>query len=991
MPTTQLDENARGQAKTADVTRTEPLQLEISLAEAQPWPGMTVRAAVRYGSALIRLRKLQIHGERFILHQAELIPDAVDALIVRALLGLQTADGVAYRVPPESLAPMLALLRRASPNTIVRQTEAIERCAVLDAPPVPQLSLRALSFDQTLRILAAPEFLCAETGRSLGAPAQRGRDWWIFAEAVCRAPQAIREAKLRGVFEKGERIFEGEEAWEMLRLARAASAWLDVKISPADLAEATAARVPRPALRIEPAGDGAPVAVKATLTFEAPGATLSAEEILQAAERGVPCLRRNGVWCRVDPDAVKLARKTLAGVAKANGAAGSFLAAEEQIPELLAWAHKLKDERNSPWNVYVAEAVEGAHHVAEEAAELRLRLDVEEEGREAWFRVEAAIEAGGRALSPQEIERLMKQRKKWLRAGHRWVKLDPKALEAFRLHAQKHGFQPRGPFAFRFRAEAREKVEQLFSLAGTVEHSEAYRAFIERLKTFEKVESTPVPQCIELPLREYQVHGYQWMRFLARYGLNGILADDMGLGKTAQTIAALAAMREELGNWPSLIVCPTSLVDNWRAEFRKFDPRMKVMRYGGAPSRRDRLRKTISENDVVLATYATVRNDASLLKDEQWRYVILDEAHAIKNASAAVTKAVKTIPARHKLALTGTPVQNRLDELWSLFDFLMPGFLGRRASFFHQYEEPISKGQSPGALLQEKREGEQVAEHLCERIKPFVLRRLKTEVAKELPDKIEQNIPCSLTADQSALYRQFAQSDEAKQAVKELEEHGAGRAQTEILTALMSLRKICNHPDLVYLAKERAEGKRVVPMPGFEERSGKLLALADLLDQCREGGHRALIFCQLTSMLDILEHFLHQRGEKWLRLDGGTPGDQRQDLVNRFNAEQDVLAFLISTRAGGSGLNLTGADTVIFYDHDWNPANDRQAQDRAYRIGQTRNVNVYKLVTSGTFEEKVLARQALKLSLADSVVKQDPSGFKDLAREELLSLFTLSE
>jgi TATA-binding protein-associated factor len=415
-----------------------------------------------------------------------------------------------------------------------------------------------------------------------------------------------------------------------------------------------------------------------------------------------------------------------------------------------------------------------------------------------------------------------------------------------------------------------------------------------------------------------------------------------------------------------------------------------VLRYRGSPARRDRLRKLIAEQDVVLATYATARNDAALLKDEQWRYVILDEAHTIKNAAAATTKAIKTIPARHRLALTGTPVQNRLDELWSLFDFLMPGYLGRRMSFFREYEEPIVKGHAPGASRRETEQGERAVGLLRERIGPFVLRRLKSEVAKDLPEKIEQDLPCRLTPDQVALYRQFGESEEARTAVRELEERGAGRAQAQILAAFTSLRKICNHPDLMYLSKEVAAGKAIVPLPGYETRAGKLPALADLLDQCRAGGHRALIFCQLTSMLDILEHFLRERRDTFLRLDGATPAVARQGLVDRFNGDPSLLAFLISTRAGGSGLNLTGADTVVFYDHDWNPANDRQAQDRAHRIGQKRVVNVYRLVTQGTLEEKILARQVLKQDLADSVVQPDQAGFKDLTRNDLLELFTFT-
>jgi len=973
---------------TCEVLRLEPLQLEISLAETCPWPGLVIRAAVRYGSALIRLRKLQPHGEHFILHQAELVPDSVDALIVRTLLGLPTEDGVAFRTGRDAFAALLVLIRQASPNSVVRESERVRYCRVLAVPPLLELSLRAEGTGSPLCLHASALYRDPDSLHDLGRPLHDGRGWLCFEHAVAPSAPLPDAAGLKEIFATGTSVFEGRAAWDALREIKAHARGMALRISPTDLADAHAALPPQPVLRIEPAQAGC---VEAALSFEVGGACLSAEELLAAARLGEPCVRKDGVWCRVDAEIVREARQALAHLVQHGEKDAHFTAAEEEIPELLEWARKVQGDAGSPWNVYVAKAVAGANPIAEEITELRLRLDMEEDGADAWFTVAADLSGKGRPLTPEEIERLMRSRKKWLRDGARWRKLNMETLGQFQLVAKKNGWRATGPLRYSFRAEEREKVEQLFSLAGSVEYSEKYRTFVQRLQAFNGVEAIALPEGFQLPLRPYQMHGYQWLRFLARYGLNGILADDMGLGKTSQTLALLAALREELGPWPSLIVCPTSLVDNWRKEILKFTPLLKALCYTGSPEQRDRLRRRIPEHDVVLATYATVRNDANLLRREQWRYVILDEAQAIKNAAAEVTRAVKTIPSRHRLALTGTPVQNRLDELWSIFDFLMPGFLGKHAHFFREYEDPIARGRIPSALKQEQHEGERRAELLRERIQPFVLRRLKTDVAKDLPEKIEQDLYCELSGDQAALYRQFAQSAEARRAMKEMEEKGAERAQTEILAALTMLRKICNHPDLVHLAKESAAGKRLVPLKGYQERSGKLQVLGELLDQCQAGGHRALVFCQLTSMLDILEYFLMERGERWLRLDGSTPGAQRQALVDRFNAETDLSCFLISTRAGGSGLNLTGADTVIFYDHDWNPANDRQAQDRAYRIGQTRQVNVYRLVTQGTFEEKVLDRQKSKLALADSVVQHDPTGFKHLTREDLLSLFALTE
>ena len=719
--------------------------------------------------------------------------------------------------------------------------------------------------------------------------------------------------------------------------------------------------------------------------------TLAPLEILAAAASGKRFLRRGNVFVRVDREAVIACRKQIESV-EAFKSGGD--ARDEQIPELLAWAKKASADVHTPWNVYVSEAVDGAHKVKDENAAIKMNLDVEEDEGEPWFTLNATFDHGGEALSEEELRDLVKKGQKWFRKGDTWIKVDAKALEKFDEHVQKSGVRRhRGrskQLYYRFKPATRDRVTDIFSLSGTIQHAERYRKFLDQLRGFDRIQPLPVPKGMTLGLRSYQQQGFEWLAFLAYYGLNGVLADDMGLGKTAQTIAAITRQKEEAGSAPALIVTPTSLVDNWRNECMKFSPGLKVLIYRGSPQRRDKLRQEIQDYDVILGTYATVRNDASLLRQVDWRYVILDEAHFIKNSAAATTKAVKTIPAKHRLALTGTPIQNRLTELWSLFDFLMPDFLGRQMRFRDTYEDPIARMQSGRAETKEEQEtGEDAAQRLRERIKPFVLRRLKTDVASELPPKIENDVFCSLTPEQIAHYRSFADSAEAKEAVSEISEKGDG-ACTAILAALTALRKICNHPDLMCLPKNAGRQYITNPQPGYETRSGKLEALGELLQQCREGGHRALIFCQQTTMLDLLGHFLVQNGMKYLRIDGETPGTARQGLVEKFNTDTSLDAFLISTRAGGAGLNLTGADTVIFYDHDWNPANDQQAQDRAYRIGQKRTVNVYRLICKGTLEEKILRRQAMKKMLANSIVQHDVGGVKALTREELLSLFTLT-
>ncbi|MEI6233478.1 MAG: DEAD/DEAH box helicase [Planctomycetota bacterium] len=806
----------------------------------------------------------------------------------------------------------------------------------------------------------------------------------------------------------------------------------------------------KPSLNLEAADDGNPERVHASFYFEpavpfrkqstvshdgslnlegnardadAPKVSISPVEILAAASQGKRFIRQGNAFFRVDRELVAGCRKKLeeAGAQSLSG----FDASDEQIPQLLAWARKAAHDEHTPWNCYISESVDGAHHIKDEAATVRVKLDVDEdEGQDAWFALTATFDHGGVHLTEEEMRKLADEGREWFNKNGTWIHVDKKALATFDQNLKEvgaalpeedlplfghHKRKKRKKFYYRFRPDVRERLTDVFSIAGTVTHNERYKKFLDQLMGFEEIQSIPLPTSLKVTPRPYQQKGFEWLSFLSRYGLNGVLADDMGLGKTMQTIAQLTRMKEEFGFMPSLIVTPTSLADNWKNEFQKFSPTMRCMIYRGSPTKRDKLRGDIAPPDIaigapdpdptierkgfdiVIATLGTVRNDVSLLRQVPWQYVIVDEAHFIKNAAAGVAKAIKTIPARHRLALTGTPIQNRLTELWSLFDFLMPGFLGRQSHFTQQYEEPIMLMQSGRAETEEQfTNGKNAAERLRQKIFPFVLRRLKTDVAKDLPPKIESDIFCPLTAEQTALYRSFGDSEEAKKAVSDIVEKGDASTPA-ILAALISLRKICNHPDLMYLPKNSGRQRVTDPVPGYETRSGKLEALGELLEECREGGHRALIFCQLTSMMDILGHYVTGKGMKYLRIDGETPGMSRQKLVEQFNGDPSIETFLISTRAGGAGLNLTGADTVIFYDHDWNPANDQQAQDRAYRIGQKRTVNVYRLICKGTLEEKILRRQALKKALASSIVTHDNAGVKALTREELLSLFTLSE
>jgi len=690
-------------------------------------------------------------------------------------------------------------------------------------------------------------------------------------------------------------------------------------------------------------------------------------------------------WIEVTPDAIDNFDKARAELIKEIGPLENIRGTD--IPEALSalvGATRNDGTWSNPWAVYFSEAVKNAHRVIDTPAKVAFSLNIVDSDVQSLLALDPIYNHERFQLSQADVENAAKNGDDWVRRRDAWIKVDRDKYKKIEAGVQLLNLQ-RGSNGFTFPASQREQVIDLFSVLGSMEHSSAYAEFILKLADFEKIEDVPLPSNLrsDITFRPYQKHGFNWLAFLHRFGLNGILADDMGLGKTLQTLAVIQRARAITNSkFPSLIICPTSVVNNWKSEVSKFFRDCYVIVYtgGNREKKLQHLHELIGFADYGLASpllitsYDIARIDHEKLNRIPWLYVVVDEGHNIKNPDAQRTRAIKTINGRHKLALTGTPIQNNLEELWSLFDYAMPGFLGTRTAFRDLY------GRN-GRINWDAVRNEKAP--LKERIHPFVMRRLKENVAKDLPPKIVVDQKVELTPSQVALYKQVTDSPEFRRMVEEVDQKGVGRSKPVILAAFTRLRAICNHPIL-------AKNDRQAGAIKYDD-SGKLECLKELIEEIIDGEHRALLFSQSTQMLDIIEDFFERWQVTTVRLDGETPPNKRSALVDEFNGNSTIHCFLISTRAGGTGLNLTGADTVIFYDHDWNPANDSQAQDRAYRIGQTKPVTVYRLISKGTIEEKILERQVVKQNIADEIIGADVEGFKELTKEELLALFTLDE
>ena len=467
---------------------------------------------------------------------------------------------------------------------------------------------------------------------------------------------------------------------------------------------------------------------------------------------------------------------------------------------------------------------------------------------------------------------------------------------------------------------------------------------------------------LEDVLRPYQKTGVAWLHFLRTNGFGGILADEMGLGKTLQTLAFLRFVRQQsAGGAPMLIVCPTSLVFNWVAEVKKFTPELKVLALHG-PDRHGRFDQ-IAASDIVVTSYALIRRDAERYRGLEFDTTVLDEAQHIKNRQTQNAQAVKAVRSKHRLVLTGTPLENSVLDLWSIFDFLMPGYLGSAKDFRERYELPIAKEKNAEA---QKR--------LARRLRPFMLRRLKQEVAADLPAKIEQVAYCELTPDQRGVYQQVIEASR-KEVLAAEGEAGLAKSRMVVLSALLRLRQICC--DLRLLKLENVKSANA---------SGKLDMFAELLEEVIDGGHRVLVFSQFVSMLTLLKERLTEDGIEYCYLDGSTT--DRGAVVEKFQTNAAIPVFLISLKAGGTGLNLTGADTVIHFDPWWNPAVEAQATDRAHRLGQTKVVTSYKLITRDTVEEKILILQNRKREIIQATLGGEEEFAAALNWEEIQELLS---
>lgn len=487
-----------------------------------------------------------------------------------------------------------------------------------------------------------------------------------------------------------------------------------------------------------------------------------------------------------------------------------------------------------------------------------------------------------------------------------------------------------------------------------------FKTLVKEFKTV-KDSDFELPESLKDTMRNYQKYGFRWLCTLRENHFGGILADDMGLGKTLQVISVLLSDKENGGKGTALIVCPASLVYNWKEEFHRFAPSMRVATLAGKKEERAMLLSEYQKWDALVTSYDLLKRDIDEYEGKQFSYQIIDEAQYIKNQTTAAAKAVKVVNSQVRYALTGTPIENRLSELWSIFDYLMPGFLFSYENFRKDYEAPITREQDEEATVQLRR-----------MVSPFILRRLKKDVLKDLPDKLEEVQYAHMEETQRHVYE--GQVVRMREKLEKQTDESYQKSKLQVLAELTKIRQICCDPSLLF--------------ENYQGESAKRLACMELIASAIEGGHRMLVFSQFTSMLELLEQDLDADKIPYYKITGATPKEERMRLVKAFN-EGDTPVFLISLKAGGTGLNLTGADVVIHYDPWWNQAVQNQATDRAHRIGQEKVVSVYRLIVKDSIEEKILQMQETKANLADEILSGEMGGLSGLTRDELMALLAV--
>jgi superfamily II DNA or RNA helicase len=623
-------------------------------------------------------------------------------------------------------------------------------------------------------------------------------------------------------------------------------------------------------------------------------------------------------------------------------------------PRILAFFARDLPRMERDWKVTVGSRFE---HVTRDIERIQPRIDVQRSG-ENWFDLQFDLStASGEHFSAAEIQRLLNSGQNSTRQKNRKLAVfDPAMLDEFQQVLTDCNPQQRQPGLYRMERRHAGYIDGVAKEQGTAVNGDATWRDWAAPGAISAETAPPKLGALTEVLRPYQVEGVMWLMRLSSSGLGGILADEMGLGKTVQTLAFLRCARGK-----SLVVCPSSLVFNWQREAERFTPELRVLAIHG-PDRAAQFGR-IGEADLIITSYALLRRDLAHYKDVAFTAAILDEAQHIKNPASQNAQSACALKASHRIALTGTPVENSLGDIWSLMNFLMPGYLGSREDFRDRFERAIQS--DPGGPVQRR---------LAKRIQPFVLRRLKRNVIKELPDKIEQVSYCELTAIQQQLYNQLTEATR-RQVAELASDTNAGKTRMLMLTALLRLRQACCDPRLLG--------------PGDPEKplvtSAKVELLEELLQEAIDGGHRVLVFSQFVAMLQILRERLEALDIPFCYLDGATK--DRASVVDRFQAGETPV-FLISLKAGGVGLNLTAADTVVHFDPWWNPAVENQATDRAHRIGQKNVVTSYKLIARGTIEEKILALQQRKRALIDATVDSEQPMMEGLAMEEIKELLT---
>ncbi|MDR2488429.1 MAG: DEAD/DEAH box helicase [Desulfovibrio sp.] len=583
--------------------------------------------------------------------------------------------------------------------------------------------------------------------------------------------------------------------------------------------------------------------------------------------------------------------------------------------------------------------------------------------KEKWFSLDIDVQYEGQSVSLEKIWKAWIQGKRYvqLKDGS-YSSLPESWLKRVSHKLQALGLDPSKPPKQQFSQFETPVLDSLLDDLPHVETDSFWDTLREKIHSFKEISPLPPPRGLKAKLRGYQKQGLAYLNFLREYHFGGILADEMGLGKTVQTLSFIQHMIEHGSTAPNLIVVPTSVLPNWEREAEKFVPSLRRLTIYG--TRREGMFNKIKKSDLVLTTYALLRRDLGELQKYEFNSLILDEAQNIKNPNTITARAVRYLKADMRLCLSGTPIENNLFELWSLFEFLMPGFLGAQHAFKSGVVKPIREGDDDTLTF------------LRTRVRPFILRRTKSEVAKELPPKIENIYYCALAEEQTELYAILAKKLK-EQVLSNVDKNGIAKSQMSILDALLKLRQICCHPRLLKL-----------DMPGVSTNlpSGKFDAFKDMVADIIEGGHRVLVFSQFVQMLHIIRAWLQMSNKAFCYLDGASK--DRFDQVERFNSHPEIPIFLISLKAGGTGLNLTSADYVIHYDPWWNPAVENQATDRTHRIGQTQQVFSYKLICQNTVEEKILRLQDAKKGVAESIIP-GAEAWKSLSREDLEMLFAV--